>query len=397
MVPLNLILSTTESTSKAPEVVVAVCAVILLAAFFIGFKKGFKQVRWEWMTCLAAFVGFVFANKFVQNKGWNLNWFQIPGMSETAFSTFLVAFGCVAVMLVLYGLFCAAFRPRAVWRKKSKRQLQTEEELGIGDGNDEHLYWKNCGRPKFMGRFFGSIVCMVNTAVILALIVSALVLFIDTNPTYNEKWGEVLKIKIAHEALKYAKQYALDFITVCIPFFVACYGYKRGLVGSLHTVLMKAGGLLVCVLAFGLPFVTGTAGVEMSFVSSLVERCVGVVSSIPAFFQGFVAKLLAGAVLLVLFGAVFVLFDYLLGKLHTVIKNGKAIRIIDSVVSCSVYFFLGVAVIVAVWAGLYALDVFDLVKVSSMIGEGNSLSSEMLAYVKTFIDGVLAPFMKTVA
>lgn len=397
MVPLNLILSTTESTSKAPEVVVAVCAFVLLAAFFMGFKKGFKQVRWEWMTCLTAFVGFVFGCKFVQNKGWNLNWFQIPGMSETAFSTFLVAFSCVAAMLILYGVFCAVFRPRAVWRKKSKRQLQTEEELGIGDGNDEQLYWKNCGRPKFIGRFFGSIVCMVNTAVILALIVSALVLFIDTNPTYNEKWGEVLRIKIAHEALKYAKQFALDFVTICIPFFVACYGYKRGLVGSLHTVFMKAGGLLVCVLAFGLPFVVGTVGGNMSFISGLVERCMGAVSSMPEFFQGFVAKLLAGIVLLLLFSLVFVLFDYLLGKLHTVIKNGKTIRIIDSVVSCSVYFFLGVAVIVAVWAGLYALDVFDVVKVTGMIGEESTISKEMLAFVKTFMDNVLAPFIKTVA
>ena len=397
MVPLNLILSTTESTSKAPEVVVAVCAFILLAAFFIGFKKGFKQVRWEWMTCLTAFVGFVFANKLVQDKGWNLTWFQIPGMSETAFSTFLVAFSCLAVMLVLYGLFRAAFLPRAVWRKKSKRQIQTEEDLGIGDGNDEQLYWINCKSPKFMGRFFGSLVCMINTAVILALIVSAIVLFIDTNPTLNEKWGQVLTVKIADEALKYAKQYVLDFMTVCIPFFVACYGYKRGLVGSLHTVLMKAGGLLVCVLAFGLPFVVGTVGENMSFISGLVERCMGAVSSIPEFFRGFAAKLLAGGVLLVLFGLVFVLFDYLLGKLHTVIKNGKAIRIIDSVVSCSVYFFLGVAVIVAMWAGLYALDVIDVVKVTGMIGEGNSLSSDMLAYVKTFMDDILAPFIQTVA
>ena len=83
--------------------------------------------------------------------------------------------------------------------------------------------------------------------------------------------------------------------------------------------------------------------------------------------------------------------------METIIKNGKTIRIIDSVVSCSVYFFLGVAVIVAVWAGLYALDVFDVVKVTGMIGEESTISKEMLAFVKTFMDNVLAPFITTVA
>ena len=397
MSPLNLILSAENNLiSKAPQLVACACAIILLAAFFYGFAKGFKQVGWEWMTCLAAFVGFVFCDKLLKEKGLALKMPEIPGMSKSALTTLIIAFTCLAIMLLVYGLFCAAFRPRRVWRKKSKRLFKKEQQSGSGDGNPEHLVWKNCAPPKFYGRFWGSIVCLVNTAVILALVVSALLFFVSATAISETAWGSVLNVKITDLALKYAKLYAMDFITICIPFFVACYGYRRGLVGSLRTIIMKVGSVVVLALSFGLPFVAGSIPGEVNFIAKLVSRCTAVIGNVPDMFKGLLGQLLAGVFLLIVFGAAFAFLNYLLGKYHNIIKNGKAIRVIDDVTSCFLYFILGVIISVLMWAALYALDVTGIFNVTEIISEDASIAKEMLGFVKTFMDKVLAPFMRPV-
>ena len=71
-------------------------------------------------------------------------------------------------------------------------------------------------------------------------------------------------------------------------------------------------------------------------------------------------------------------------------------RATDSIVSCGLYFLIGVMVCVLVWAGLYALDVIGLFKISEVIGEDAVLAKELLGFAKTFMDNLLKPFMRPV-
>ena len=105
---------------------------------------------------------------------------------------------------------------------------------------------------------------------------------------------------------------------------------------------------------------------------------------------------MAGVILLFVFAAILVFINYLLGKFEDVISETKSMRVIDSIVSCGMYFLIGVMVCVLLWAGLYALDVTKLFNVTEIIGEDAVLSKELLGFVKTFMDDLLKPFMRPV-
>ncbi len=393
MIPLNLILSNMDIMAKLPQLVVIVCAVILMLAFFVGFAKGFKQVSWCWLPCLAGFVGFMFAMKLLKEKNLAFKGLSIPGMSEMAMTTLVVAFGCLLVAMVLYGFFSAVFRPRSVWVKKDKKQFRKEQKSGTGDGNPKKLVWKNLAPPTFYGRFWGAVLCVVNTAVALAIVLSCGLLLINAVDSLKVKFADVMNVKIMHLALQYANKYALDFLTLCIPFFIACYGYKCGLAGSLRTIVMKAGGALVIVLAFGLPFMSEAIPAKINVVGKLINRCAALLGKVPDFVKPLAAKLLAGVVLLLILGILLALTNYFIDRYYKMLKNAKLIRVIDSSVSCLIYFGIGVMASIGLWAALYAVEAFGFVNISSMVGEDTMLAKELLGFVKTFMDPKLARFI----
>ncbi len=393
MIPLNLILSNVDIMGKLPQLVVAVCAAILLLAFFIGFAKGFRRVSWCWLPCLAAFVGFIFAMKFLEGKELPFKLPSIPGMSETALIMMALAFGCLLLAIILYGFFSAVFRPKTVWVKKSRKEFKKEQKSGKGDGNPKKLVWKNSAPPTFYGRFWGAVLCVVNTAVALALVLACGLLFINAIDSMKVKFADVMNIKIMHLALQYASKYALDFLTLCVPFFIACYGYKRGLAGSLRSIITSAGGALVIILAFGLPFMADTLKVDMGIVAKLVSRCTVLVAKLPVFFHGIASKLIAGVLLLIIFGIILAIINYLMDRYYNMIKNVKLMQTIDSSVSCLIYFVIGVMVCIGIWAGLYAMDAFGFFSINELVGEETMLAKEMLGFVKNFMDQLLAPFL----
>ena len=392
MIPLNLILSNVDIMGNLPKLLVGACAIILLLAFFVGFAKGFRQVSWCWLPCLAGFVGFIFVMGALKGK-LPVQMPTIPGMSEAALTAMLIAFGCLLLAMVLYGFFSAVFRPKAVWVKKSRKEFKKEQKSGQGDGNPEKLVWKNCAPPTFYGRFWGAILCMVNTAVLLALVLACGLLLVNGVGSLKVKFADVLNIKIVNIALQYASKYALDFLTLCIPFFIACYGYKRGLVNSLRSIIKTAGGGLVILLAFGLPFMADTLQGDMGLITKLVARCTVLVAKLPAFLQPITAKLLAGILLLILFGVILAFVNYLMDKYYDMIKNAKLMGAIDSIVSCLIYFVIGVMVCIGVWAVLYAMDACGILKISEILSEETLLAKELFGFVKVFMDPLLTPFL----
>lgn len=401
MIPLNSILSTKNNNIDVivyniPKMVALGCAIILLIAFFIGFAKGFKRVGWTWLTCLLAFVGFVFFDGLLKKKGLAVALNPIKGLSRVTMTTFIIAFGCMAIALVLYGFCSAVFRPKTVWKKKDKEKYRKEQRSGKGDGNPRYLLWKNYAPPTFFERVLGGFICLINVAVILALILAFVLLLIHATSLSTLNIGLILKVKISQICLDYAKLYALDFVTLCIPFFLACYGYKRGCISSLRTIIVNAGTILIFLVSFWLPFSPLVGKTNLNFLGKLNERCYAIIGNLPPNLRMLLAKLLAGVVLLVVFAGVLILINYLLGKFENMIKETKAMRVTDSIVSCGMYFAIGVMLCVLLWAGLYALDVIKLFKISEVISDKAVLSNELWSFAKTFMDNVLEPFMRPV-
>ena len=395
MIPLNCILSTMDLVYKLPQIAAIICALILLAAFFIGFAKGVKRVGWEWMTCLAGFVGFAALDGYLRANSKALKLPMFGKMSAATATTFVLAFAFLALVLILYGVCSALFRPREVWVRKDRFLFRRDQKAGRGNGNPKRLVYRNYAPPKFFGRLLGGVVCMVNTGVIVALVLSIFLLFIYGTAIVNLNLGGVLKVQISQIVLKYAMRYALDFITLCIPFFLACYGYKRGFVSSLRTIVFNAGSILIIVAAFWLPFSPLVGKSNLNFLGKLIDRCAAILGGVPEQFRPFVAKLIAGVFLLLFFTVIFLFVNHILVKYEKSLEKASFMKGVDSVVSCVLYFLIGVALCVLLWAGLYALDVCKIFKISEVLGEDAVLSKELLNFVKTFMDQFLKPFLKT--
>ena len=391
MIPLNTILSATESASKLPEVAVGCCAVILLLAFFIGFAKGFKRVGWDWSTCLFGFAGYVLLDALFKKKNVKLGFPTIKGVSGDTIDMFVIAFGCLAISLILFGVSSALFRPREVWVRKDRFSFKRDQKAGRGDGNPKRLVYKNYAPPNIFGRFFGGVICMANVGVILALTCSFILFFISATSASDLKIGLVLQTEIGKLALDYAKRYALDFITLCIPFFLACYGFKCGFVKSLRTVFVNAGAILTFGLSFWLPFSPLVGKGKLNILGKLINRCMAILNNIPEKLKPFVAKMITAIFLLVVFLFLFLWIIHLLKKYEKMMEKAKCMKAIDSIVSCVLYFIIGIGVCIAVWSFLYTFDVFKIFKISEVLGEDSTLAKGFFEFAKMFIDSILKP------
>lgn len=391
MIPLNAILSTNDFVLQLPQGVAAVCAAILLIAFFVGFAKGFKRVAWEWVACLIGFVGYVLLDGLLTKKNLIINLPTIGGLSGKALTSFIIAFFCLAVSSALYGICSALFRPREVWVKKDRFLFRREQKAGIGDGNPRRLVYKNYAPPNILGRLFGAIVCVLNTAVIMALVLSAFLFLINATELSSMKLGLILQVNISQKALEYATQYVLGFITLCIPFFLACYGFKRGFITSLRTVVMNAGSALTVGVAFWLPFSPFVGKSHLNFLGKLIGRCTAILANIPEKLKPFVAKILAGLLLLVVLLLILFFIVYLLKKYEKMLEKVKFMKYIDSLTSCIIYFLIGIGVCIAVWSLLYTLDLYQIFKISEVINEDSILAKDFFAFAKSFMDPFLIP------
>lgn len=391
MIPLNTILSATESASKLPEVAVGFGALILLLAFFIGFAKGFKWVNWDWFTCLFGFASYVLVDGLLKKNNLKLGFPTIKDISGDTIDTFVIAFGCLAISLVMFGICSALFRPKEVWVRKDRFLFKRDQKAGRGDGNPKRLVYKNYAPPKFIGRLLGGVICMANVGVILALMGSFILFFISATSASGLKIGLVLQTEMGKLALGYAKRYALDFITLCIPFFLACYGFKCGFVKSLRTVFVNAGAILTFGISFWLPFSPLVGKGRLNILGKLISRCTAILNNIPEKLKPFVAKLIAAIFLLVIFFFIFLWIIHLLKKYEEMLEKVKCMQVIDSMVSCILYFIIGIGVCIALWSILYTFDLYQIFKISEVLGEDSMLAKGLFEFAKLFIDSLLKP------
>ena len=122
MLPLSSIL-TAAATGEVdlqqllPTILIVVCGIVLLIAFFVGFAKGWRRVSWAgcvWLVaCLAFFLlqGGI-GEAFAQTLAPILAGLSLDGSVAAFAAAFVLALGCIIVALLLYGIFSLIFRPR---------------------------------------------------------------------------------------------------------------------------------------------------------------------------------------------------------------------------------------------------------------------------------------------
>ena len=123
MIPFHALLTLSDVAAKLPMIVAIACGVILLIAFFVGLKKGFRRVSWGGMFWLIAGVLFAvvdynFADK-LPLKDFYADIFKAEFVGFATSMT--IALAAIILTLIVQIIFNACLRPRIKYVKRKTR------------------------------------------------------------------------------------------------------------------------------------------------------------------------------------------------------------------------------------------------------------------------------------
>lgn len=349
-----------------PLATAVLCAALLTVAFFIGFVKGGARVRWGGFAWLVASLGFVFANKYLHTKNPVYKMLDNRGFDArvTAFASSLtIALACILVVLLFYGVFALIFRRKRRPKERSdKLVLERSIKYGSYEGFDvdEDELRGNRKKPTGLGRLTGGIVCLSNTAMVLATLLCIALFVIDSTSLKRGAMAAIYTVPVIPKVIPYAARYALDFAIIGIVFAVAVAGSKKGFTKTIRVFIVCLGGLSAIVLAFYLPF-SRFAG-SVGFLQVIVMRCVSLVSKLGVSERVYTigGKLVAALLLCAIAIAAVILLNLLLKKLINSVSRGGFFRVLDRVLAGLAFLLLGVALCALVWAVLYVFAYYDV-------------------------------------
>lgn len=418
--PVSAILTSAGLEQYYPYVplgVAAFCAVILLIAFCVGCKKGARRVSWGGFVWMFAAGLFIVLDKIVlvgQNPlvdvfsgiGHSLGITSAQGASITAFlSAFVLAVACCVLALVLYGICSLLFRPK-VKRIKKNADIYTIDEQGIEydeeyydyDDYEEYesrttLRRKGYGTPSIIGRLLGGVICVVNAAMVLAVIIFVALFAIDATSLKETAIGVIYQVPMVVTLVEIAGTYALDVAFIGIIIGYACKGQRQGFMETLRSLISSFGGLVGTVFAFYVPF---SALGQSGFLGEYVTRCVGAANSLFGTSLPQVApiigQVLAGLILCIAIMILLKLLDTLLKKLSEAVYANGVLRAVDGSIACAIYFVVGVVVVALIWAVWFVLSYYGIFKAELLFSAQSSLSSGMF----NTLDALLTPTLEQI-
>ncbi len=385
------ILSTANFAEQLPLYLVYAFGAILLIAFLVGFVKGVRKVAWGGFYWIAAGVGFVFANLYMQEMNPFTKMFKADAAAlANVLWTFTLALGCILIALILYGLFSAILRPRMVFEKAKYGydgeeydfDLEDDEEDDTPYAEETTMVIKGGGKPKFFGRLGGAFMCLVNTAAVLATLASIFIFVVDFSALRKGDMGAMFTTPIGEFALKYARTYAFDFFAIGFIFWVAYKGFHKGFFKFIYGLTSTFGVLVVVVLCFIIPFIklggTGIFGELRNSVAPLFAKFVD-----P--FEDIFTKITTGALMAVVLSIAMIIVNFFLKKLSNGIKQIGFFRVIDGFLSLVLYLAIGVAVVALIWSVLYTLDYCDIFVVNDAVMEESVLAKSFMGWAKDFL------------
>ncbi len=395
------LLATQSAVHQIPTYVLIACVFSLLAAFTVGFVKGFRTVAWGGFYWFAASIAFVIAYKYLAKanpiagmcKG------TLEGASSFIWAVILLVL-CISITLIFYAVYSAKFRPRRVKLRKTNLEVDDYGFVYEDDRDDDSPYQEEPtyvivggGKPGLFARIAGGFMCAVNVAAVLVSVLSIAVLFIGNTGLVKGYMGAIFDIPLAKIALQYASMYAFDFFTIGIIIWVAYVGYNKGFIGSLRTVIIGLGVLFIGDICFVLPF---TKAADSYFIAKLVERCAALYTKIKPQYATLLAKATAGGLLTALGFILLGVVAFFMKTAANKIEKNMAAYVIDEIFAVILYLVFGVALVASMWSLLYLLDYCGIFRISQAFNNKASLSNEFFKaaehYLKDFADNSLLKF-----
>ena len=367
MVPVYSLLAV--NMQQVEKAVLLLCATILLIAFFVGFKRGFRQVGWKGVLCLTSFELFLLLDGALKEKGLILKGMSNFGISGEAMTSLIVACVCCLLFMSVYALCWVTFRPKYKW--VTTNPTYSENEFEYEDDSLEYetgerqrrIIWKNAGTPTVFGRYIGAIVCALNIFSIMLFVACSLLLLLgNTSLMQNETVFAFLHQGFISQLYEYASVNGMDYIFICILLTIAHKGYENGLVASLFNFFTSMGTLLVAGVAFYLPFLpTVRENATLAGVFGIVDGLVAKIPLIGSMLESnpsvgqSISNVLVGLVLFAIFSVLLSFLKNVLRKSGKAIRQNKSMRRMDGLLSAILYFILGIVVCILIWGVVYAL------------------------------------------
>ena len=406
------ILTTEANASKdflqfLPLILMGVFGVILIVAFIVGYKRGARRVSWAGPVWLVASLAFCLL------QGLPFEADAIVKMTDalTAFlPPFIIAVGCILIVMVGYGLCSHAFRPRIKMIPKTA-DAYTMDEDGVEYDEDHEDYDDyedyttrkmpmriNCQTPAFGGRLLGGLICFVNVFMVLATVVVLCLFMLNATPLKYGSLAFLYEFEIGGfvpipALLTFAHRFALDIFFIGILIAFICKGRRNGFVETFRG-LMKFVGLFAVLFAFYLPFSAWAKEGGYYFLWAFTERCVSAMKGIfgegnLAWLAPIVGKLLTGLLSAGFFIAVFLLINWILKRLGEFTIKHPFARVMDGILSGIIYFFVGLIVCLLVWAIWYLLTRYGIFDVKAMFSETATLSNGLFNVLEALIEPLL--------
>ena len=405
MIPFHALLTLSDVAAKLPMIVAIACGEILLIACFVGLKKGFRRVCWGGMFWLIAGVLFaVIDYNFADKLPLKDVYADIFKAEFVGFATSMtIALAAIVITLIVQLIFNACLRPRIKYVKRKTRisydgyGFEYEED---GDNFDDEYYSDDYfgkrpkkigyGKPRVFTRIMGGIACMINAAMVLAVIVAISLFVVSATKLSRGAFGEIFEKEWVAEALKYSRGYVLDFLTIGIIFGVAFYGYKKGFASMMRILIIPIGGTAAFVACCVLPFMKVAEG-DWHFLSSFVARCIHLFKGTE--YSQVLGKILAAVLMGVLSIVVFVLLGIAFNKLVKGVKSVKPLRVVDGILACILFFAIGCAICIAIWSVLYALEYCGIFYASEIFSERASLANGFYEVVEVFMKDICDKYL----
>lgn len=419
MMPIYALLTNTEAfdpLQQLPIIIGAFAAVVILIAFFIGFYKGFRRVRWGGVVWIAASAGFFLLEYFLGETNplkAVVAAFVVDEATASLLSSLTLALGCILVALLLQGICSKLFRP-SIKRVYKEGDRFTMDENGIEYDDEEQDYddyedyrsrtmlvRKGFRKPSIFGRIFGGLICAINAAAVLVAVLAVALFVVCVTPLRDGALAPVFANEYMGLVQTYAFQYAFDFLIIGFIVAIARKGFEKGFIESVRILLVKVGRLVGIIFAFYLPFSPLIVPVEqggVEIVSSYVYCCIDAATAMgfPETLAPIVGQILAAVLLCVIVLLVLALLNFILKTLAEGIESVGFFRTIDGMLACLVYLVIGAIVCALVWAAFYVLSAYGILDVSAVLLD-NTITTKLFNACGVYIQPALDNFSAMLA
>lgn len=412
MYSLNALLSASAWLAKhTPLIFGIIGAIILVAAFFIGCMKGVRKVTWGGIVWAFAGVCFLVFSWLLQDSIF-IRLLEIkftPQVASLILNLILLAL-CAIIALIVHGILAARFHAKRTRGDEARFAPNSYEYDKQGNvlfkeydpSQDEEAEEteapakakKKADPPHVVSRLFGGLICMLNTAMVLATLASVFLLAVYATDMVNWNIGSYLSTNAGQKLTDVALKYAFDFITIGVMIGFAIIGWRKGFLRSLRLFVIVGGALAAIVFGFGLPF--SRMADEWHFLSVFVARCESIATPFTTRLDEVGGRMFAGLVLSVLnLGIVFVL-AILANKLVKKVEGNVINYSFDGIMGSILMLVLGAMIILTLWAIAYGFDFFGVLHVRDVLSEKATLSNSLYESMEIYMEPLIQKFLELV-